>query len=125
MLGRRGMMREAGAAFAVLAVYLLTLLLPLHQAAGLQRDLASLGYETIGAWSICAPLAAEESETPTAVKCPAAGIAKHEFSAPLPAAIALGAPPTIVVVVYEHARSTAGPSRPAFFGQSRAPPATA
>ena len=39
----RHIAREMGTALAVLAVYVLVLLAPLHQAAGLQRDLSQLG----------------------------------------------------------------------------------
>ncbi|MCW5722808.1 MAG: hypothetical protein KIS86_16860 [Devosia sp.] len=117
--------RELGATLAVLALYVLVLLAPLHQAAGLQRDLAGLGYETISAWSVCESLASAESDDPlaaTAVKCPAAGLSKPTFAAPpspgLPAAIAqttgVAAP-----------RWSEAPHRwrlPPHVGQSRAPP---
>lgn len=77
----RSVLREAGAAFAVLAIYVLTVLTPLHQSAALQRDFAKLGYETIGAWSICTAIneADDEDGTPTALKCPVAGIGKFEI----------------------------------------------
>lgn len=70
--------REVGMALAVLALYLLTLLLPLHQAAASQRDLAALGFENLADWSVCSSLASEsDADTDIApVKCPAAGLAK-------------------------------------------------
>lgn len=74
----RSLMTEIGAPLAVVALYVLTLLLPLHQAAALQRDLALAGYETIGGWTICGPITDHGGpDTPAAVKCPATGVAKH------------------------------------------------
>jgi len=91
----RIMGRQTGAALAVLAVYLLVLLLPLHQAAGLQRDLAGLGYDSLADWSVCAPLAEDADDEPraAALACPLAGLGKHELAAPLPAIVRLLPPP--------------------------------
>ena len=61
----RNMTRELGAAFAVLALYVLVLLAPLHQAAGLQRDLAALGHPAWDQFSICTSLSrADPGERP-------------------------------------------------------------
>ena len=113
-------------ACAVLAIYLLTLLLPLHQAAGLQRDLSRIGFTTIG-WSICTPIAQDNSNggTPTAVKCPAAGVAKFEFAAIVPPAIALA-----LIRIGEPVDYAASPGGGALAthlhsSQPRAPPVTA
>ena len=125
---RRSIAREFGTAFAVLALYVLTLLLPLHQVAGAQRELSALGFETIGVWSICEQLTENQDgdpETAAAVKCPAAGIAKHEFTAP---------PAGTPALVREDVASSVRYAVPAYlpagrtqdhFGQSRAPPVTA
>jgi hypothetical protein len=79
----RGMFRDAGAALAVLAIYVLTLLAPLHQAADLQRDLGSL-------WSLCTGLGpAGESDRPSVAKCPAMGVAKQDMLAVLPSTLAV------------------------------------
>lgn len=124
----RSIIRELGTAIAVLSLYLLTVLLPLHQAAGLQSDLARLGFETIGSWSICEDAGSAgkgDQQAPTALKCPAAGIAKHEFAAILP--VILGVVPPDSSGPF-HASDPAGPEfigRPAHIGQSRAPPAAA
>lgn len=80
--------REIGTALAVLAIYVLTMLAPLHQAAGLQRDLAALGFDAIGVWSVCAPLTEADGaggKDVLQIKCPAAGIGKNELAAILPA----------------------------------------
>lgn len=80
------MVREIGAAFAVLSIYLLTLLVPLHEVSALQRQFAELGYETPGAWSICAaPVASDDDEAePAAVKCPVTGAGKPALAVPSP-----------------------------------------
>lgn len=125
---RRSIAREFGTAFAVLALYVLTLLLPLHQVAGAQRELSALGYETIGVWSVCEQLTEDQNgdpETAAAVKCPAAGIAKHEFTAP---------PAGTPELVREHVATSVRYALPEFipdgqtpdhFSQPRAPPVTA
>lgn len=125
-LRAHGIGREVGTALAVLALYVLTLLLPLHQVAGMQRELSALGYETVGAWSVCEDAAASDEGEPgtaIAVKCPATGISKYEFVAP-PA----GGPETIrveasVAVLHAPPGGVPAVSVSAHFGQSRAPPA--
>ena len=79
--------REMGAAIAVLALYMLVLLAPLHQSSGLQRELARLGFESSASWSVCTSLTNPGQggdETPTAAKCPLTGVAKSQFVAVLP-----------------------------------------
>lgn len=122
----RKMTREAGTALAVLALYILVLLLPLHQAAGLQRDLDALGYSTLDAWSICQPLAQDQHGHPheePAFKCPAGSVAKQQLAAMLPPAITIDAP--VATLVLRLAPDAIAPSalRPDHVGQSRAPPA--
>ena len=122
---QRSMAREFGTAFAVLAIYVLTLLLPLHQAAGLQRDLDRLGFETLSAWSVCAPLVQDEDgnpTTPTVVKCPAAGIAKNDFAGIVPASVHFDPPRSSDRIDPLVAVDNPKPGIPAHFGQSRAPP---
>lgn len=80
--------RQIGAetvrALALLAMYALVLLAPLHQAAATQRDFAKAGYETVASWSVCAPLAedADGENTVAVVKCPAQGISKDGLVLP-------------------------------------------
>jgi hypothetical protein len=82
---RRLIAGELATAFAVLAVYMLVLLAPLHQAAGLQRSLALLGFESIHSWSVCTSVEAlGDTDTPTAVKCPVTGVAKIDLAGPVP-----------------------------------------
>lgn len=65
-------------ALALLAIWLLVLLVPLHQVSAAQRGFASIGFETPGAWSICtAPDATEDGDqTPAAMDCPVTGAGK-------------------------------------------------
>jgi len=73
---------ETGRALALLAVYLLVILVPLHQAAGMQRDFAKLGYETEASWSICAPLGSDGDQSAPQIKCPAHSIGKNDLALP-------------------------------------------
>ncbi len=122
---RRSMTREFGTALAVLAIYVLTLLLPLHQAAGLQRDLDRLGFETLTAWSVCAPLVQDEDGNPktaTVVKCPATGFGKQDFAAVAPAPVQIAVPTLASGIAWPDLQLAFKPSIPEHFGQSRAPP---
>jgi hypothetical protein len=122
----RSIGREMATAFAVLAIYLLTLLLPLHQAAGLQRDLSRIGFTTTG-WSICTPIAQDDNSggAPTAVKCPANGVVKFDLAAILPPSIVIALVRVAEPVVYAGVVSfTPLPTHP-HASQPRAPPVMA
>jgi hypothetical protein len=124
----RRMMKETGTALAVLAIYVLTLLLPLHQAAGLQRDLNALGYSTIATWSVCGPLEShghDGRDDAVPFKCPALGVAKHQLALTLPPAPALHMPLATGPVVLMAPATLIPSRRPDHVGQSRAPPAQA
>lgn len=121
----RSMFRETGTALAVLAIYVLILLAPLHQAAGLQRDLARIGFSPLTAWSLCgAPVQNKDGSPaePTALKCAATGITKYDFVAVQPAAIRFEPPMVQVAVVWLAPPRSFYPSTQKHFGQSRAPP---
>ena len=121
------MLRETGIAVAVLALYVLALLLPLHQAAGLQRDLNAIGYSTLDSWSVCQPLAQDDNGDPheaAALNCPATGVAKHQLAALPPPAPALASPIGAAIIRFEQASSPHRPLLPDHVGQSRAPPVT-
>lgn len=120
----RTMAREVATAFAVLAVYLLVLLAPLHQAAGLQRDLSTLGYAALDTWSICTPLAQQdESEVPRVAKCAAAGIGKNQLASIEPVVIASGTVRVAVTVEYRALPPPASSVLEQHPGIPRAPPA--
>lgn len=125
-LRMRHITRDFGTAFAVLALYLLVLLAPLHQAAGLQRDLARLGFETSVSWSVCASQADHgDPSAPLLAKCPAAGIGKSDPLGPAPVALAGGIERLALPVVYENAPPMLTPSADDHPGQPRAPPVIA
>ena len=120
----RSIGREIGTALAVLAIYLLTVLAPLHQARAGQLAFEELGYATIqSSWVLCTPSGAQggDSQAPVA-KCPAAGVAKSEFVLPLlavlPVALDLAAlaAPLLVTTPAHLPRAVAPPAGP------RAPP---
>lgn len=121
----RSILREAATAVAVLALYMLVLLAPLHQASGLQRDFDALGYASLDTWSICVPLTRGDSQEPVDVaKCPMTGIGKQDLALATPPSIALDLPPLAEEFFYPrpyaplHRLETVEP------GQARAPPAT-
>lgn len=116
--------RETGMALAVLALWMLSLLAPLHQTSGVLRELAKTGYDISGAWSICVTLAENEDGTDHLVQiCPAQAIAKTDFAAP-PPDIRLTAFAPLARDVTFRAEDWQG-HRPQNFtpGQPRAPPA--
>jgi hypothetical protein len=119
----RTILREAATAVAVLALYVLVLLAPLHQAAGLQRDLNALGYASLDTWSICVPFTLGDTQEPVQVaKCPMAGIGKNDLALATPPSTTLDVPVVAAAVAYPatalspHRLETRGP------GQPRAPP---
>ena len=68
-------------ALAVLAMYFLTLLAPLHQAAASQYDFAELGYATSASWTICSSLTSEQTEDGSTAPSPCSvlGLAKAQL----------------------------------------------
>ncbi|HTM79031.1 MAG TPA: hypothetical protein VL133_15575 [Devosia sp.] len=87
MPSTRHMIREIGTAFAVLALYLLTILAPLHQARAIQLDFAALGYQTTETgWVLCSAETERSEGNGLIGKCPAAGIAKQQLAGPPPVA---------------------------------------
>jgi hypothetical protein len=90
MSNGRTMVKEIGTAFAVLAIYLLTILAPLHQARASQLSFQDLGYSTIETgWVLCTPLEQGDSKPSPVSKCPATGIGKQDMALPAPATILL------------------------------------
>lgn len=81
---KRAMGREIGTALAVLALYLLTLLAPMHQARAGQLAFEQLGYgTTVSSWELCTPEGVRgEGGDSSVAKCPAAGIAKYDLVLP-------------------------------------------
>jgi hypothetical protein len=122
----RSIIRETGAALAVVAVYMLVLLAPLHRSAGLQRDLADLGYAPLDTSSICTSLAQSNDDTQQAVvKCAAAGIGKNELASVEPVAIEVGIVRIAMAVEYAAPRTFPPATARRLSAQPRAPPVTA
>ena len=121
------MVREFSAALAVVAVYVLVLLAPLHQAAGLQKDLAALGFDSAASWSICAAAVPDTGDERSAadLKCPAAGIGKQALAAIEPVAIDLALPRLPNEIAYPAVLGTGHWAVPVQAGQPRAPPVAA
>lgn len=80
----RSRTREIGTAFAVLAIYLLTILAPLHHARASQLAFQQLGYTTLeSGWVLCSSTeTGSQDRDVTIAKCPAAGIGKPDAVAP-------------------------------------------
>ena len=118
----RNIGREIGTAFAVLAIYLLTVLAPLHQARASQLAFEELGYAMPqSSWMVCTPAGMDGGDGEVSVaKCPATGVGKAETVLPgqcaLPDAygIALAAPrlTAIDTVPLRRLASPAGPRAP-------------
>ncbi|MGV8953978.1 MAG: hypothetical protein ACOH2M_22965 [Cypionkella sp.] len=79
MNSQRSMSREIGTALAVLAMYLFTLLAPLHEARASQ-----LGYTTLQTgWVLCSSAKTSDQDGKIAVsKCPVTGVGKPAAIAP-------------------------------------------
>lgn len=121
---RFSIVREAGSALALVALCCLTLLLPLHQAASLQRDLVAAGFDA-GVSPICSAYATPDSDdrqVPTALKCPAAGVSQHEFVALLPESEGIAAPLSEAFGWTPVDVALPRPVHPDPVGQPRAPP---
>lgn len=116
-------MRDLGAALAVTAIWLLSLLAPAHQASGLLRDLAEAGYEPAVVWSLCDPAGAgDDADDSAKMLCPAQGIAKSLIFVVFAAALGLIFAP-ILGLFRAALRSRAARAPPDFRSpQPRAPP---
>lgn len=84
---RRHFGRELGTALAVLAIYLLTVLTPLHEARASQLAFSALGYATLDdGWVLCgAQLPGGDAGKQIIAKCPVSGVGKTSFMLPLDA----------------------------------------
>ena len=76
--------REIGTALAVLALYLLTVLAPLHEARASQLVFEQLGYTTLQTgWVLCSSTQSSTSDHDSPVsKCPLSGVGKPAAIAP-------------------------------------------
>lgn len=122
----RSVTREIGTAFAVLAIYLLTILAPLHHARASQLAFQDLGYTALeSGWVLCtaADDGSRQDRDIHVAKCPATGAGKPDILAPDLAATSLDrragfvAAPLFMAVAVVTPFAIASPSGP------RAPPA--
>ena len=91
MTQRRSISREIGTALAVLAIYLLTVLAPLHEARASQLAFEELGYSTTTTgWILCLSADDAGGDSDNAVStCPVSGAGKPAALAPSLAAVTL------------------------------------
>ena len=86
MISSRSIGREIGTAFAVLAIYLLTVLAPMHHARAGQLAFEQIGYATIEAsWVLCTPSSLDGGDSDSdalVAKCPATGVGKTDLALP-------------------------------------------
>lgn len=121
----RSIAREISSAAAVIAVYVLVLLTPLHQASGLQRYLAELGHASSEAWSICGSTSpGDEEEAPSGgINCPIIGIGKQALVGAQAGSVDLDN--VLRVAIRAGYPDRPAPPRPTVaphVGQARAPP---
>ena len=85
MYQTRSIGREIGTAFAVLAIYLLTVLAPMHHARASQLAFEELGYATTEvSWVLCTPSGTNGQDNDVLVaKCPATGVGKTDLALPM------------------------------------------
>jgi len=125
MTSSRSIGREIGTAFAVLAIYLLTMLAPLHHARASQLAFEDLGYATIqSSWVLCTPTGADGQDRDVLVaKCPATGVGKAEFVLPSLDALPIGLDVASLVAPLAAATLAVLPRAVAPPAGPRAPPA--
>lgn len=121
---RAGIVREVGTVCAVLAIYVLTLLAPIHHARASQVVFEKLGYESSeGSWVFCTPAGPTGQDRDLALaKCPATGIGKHDLVVPDLASLHLVLAAEVSSVTPPPARLVSLPRQEAP-GSPRAPPA--
>jgi hypothetical protein len=126
MHARTSRLKEVGTAFAVLAIYLLTILAPLHQARASQLAFQELGYSTIeSGWVLCTSDAQPGDERDVLVaKCPAAGVGKPAAVAPTLDVVSLDLSATYVAAPLTVATADVTPFAIAPPSGPRAPPAS-
>jgi hypothetical protein len=125
MTHRRNIGREIGTALAVLAIYLLTILAPLHEARASQLAFEELGYSTLtNGWVLCAAAEDTDHDGVNAVsKCPVSGAGKPAAVAPGLDTVRLDLRATLLAAPRPLAMASALPSPIAPPSGPRGPPA--
>ncbi|WDR06797.1 hypothetical protein PSQ90_04920 [Devosia rhodophyticola] len=102
--------KEVGTALAVLAIYLLIVLMPMHQSRASQLELDALGYATLApSWALCGAPDKNDGTDTRLTKCPIAGVAKQSMATDNAPVLSLGSNIAVLPVIY---RSVPGPFRP-------------
>jgi len=127
MTSKRAISKEIGTALAVLALYLLTILAPLHEARASQLAFEDLGYTTLQTgWVLCSSTSSTGSDSDSPVsKCPLAGVGKPAAIAPGLDAVALGLRATVLAALRPLAMTVIIPAAIAPPSGPRGPPALA
>lgn len=116
--------REIGMALAVLSIWLLSLLAPMHQISRLIGELSEAGIVTVTDWSLCVPLDLDGDGPDGPVSlCPAQGIGKSDLLAPAPATLLATTLPVFAFVAWDLTPERFWPRIQSEPGQARAPPA--
>lgn len=114
--------REFGMALAVLAVWLLTLLAPMHLASRYTAELAAAGIIAPPNWSLCIPAEQTEDGATLPSLCPAKSLGQDQLW-PGPDTRALPLFVATARTVTWHVVEVRDPTRnPTDIGQPRAPP---
>ncbi|WDR02225.1 hypothetical protein PSQ19_16525 [Devosia algicola] len=93
--------REMGTALAVLAIYLLTVLVPMHLSRASQLELDALGYATLApGWALCGAPDTKGGTDTHLTRCPIAGVAKQSIAAPVVPVLTVGLNVAALPVVY-------------------------
>lgn len=127
MTSKRAFSTEIGTALAVLALYLLTILAPLHEARASQLAFKQLGYTTLQTgWVLCSSTQSSGSDSDRAVsKCPLAGVGKPAAIAPGLDAVALDLRANLLAALRPLAMTVIVPAVIAPPSGPRGPPARA
>ena len=90
--------REIGMALAVLSIWLMSLLAPMHQVSRLIGELSQVGIVTVSDWSLCVPLDLDgDGPGGPLTLCPAQGVGKPDILAPMPAVLLVATVPAVLL----------------------------
>lgn len=127
MTTRNSIPRQIGTALAVLALYLLTVLSPMHQARATQLAFEAAGYSTTEpGWALCSQTGTTDHDGDVNLaKCPAAGIGKPVAVSPGLSAMVLDARTPLALAALPWRGPAMLPAAAAPPGGPRGPPTLA
>jgi len=115
--------REIGMALAVLSIWLMSLLAPMHQVSRLIGELSQAGIITVSHWSLCVPLDLDgDGPDGPVTLCPAQGIGKSDMLVPMPAVLLAVAVPAVLLDGFDLTPERFWSRFQSEPGQPRAPP---